>query len=280
MNNEMYFEEGLHNSFRIRLSIDEVLCQETSPFQNILIFTNKEFGRVLALDGIVQTTSADEHIYHEMMAHVPLMTFKRPMIGAIIGGGDGGLLREVVKYSNLDHCTMIDIDKRVIELSKIHLPNLSDGAFEHERATVLSEDGAKWLESAKNLDFVLIDSSDPVGPNESLFNDAFYKSLSKALKPDGIVVKQSGCSLVQEEEAIETLSFYKKYFSSFGLYRQNVPTYVGGDMTFAWACKSDIDISAVEVDEVPFHTKHYDKAIHQACFALPRLLREKLAAER
>lgn len=278
MANQLFFEESIHDNFRIRLQIDKILAQEESKFQSILIFTNKEFGSVLCLDGIVQTTEADEHIYHEMMAHVPLATKSGPLRGAIIGGGDGGLLREVVKYPNLEHCTMIDIDDRVIELSKVHLPRLSDGAFQHPKATVLSEDGAKWLQDASDLDFVLIDSSDPVGPNESLFNEAFYISLSKALKPDGIVVKQSGCTLVQPEEAIDTLGFYKKHFASYGLYRQNVPTYVGGDMTFAWACKSSIELDKVAVEEPAFETQHYTKAVHEGCFAMPRKLDDKLKA--
>jgi len=213
-----------------------------------------------------------------MMAHVPLMTLKgnenQSLKVAIIGGGDGGVLREVVKHSNLDHCTMIDIDARVIELSKLHLPDLSNGAFQHPKATVLSEDGAAWIDRASDLDLVLIDSSDPVGPNESLFNDAFYQSLFKALKPNGLVVKQSGCTLVQPQEAVDTLNFYKKYFKSYGLYRQNVPTYVGGDMTFAWASKGGTQLDSVPVDEVNFPTKHYHKSVHTSCFALPRELAE------
>jgi spermidine synthase len=282
--NQLFFEESIHDNFRIRLQIDKILAQEQSQYQSILIFTNKEFGTVLALDGIVQATEADEHIYHEMMAHVPLAAMsaagssRAPLRGAIIGGGDGGVLREVVKHPILEHCTMIDIDDRVIELSKIHLPGLSDGAFNHPKATVLAQDGAAWLKDARDLDFVLIDSSDPVGPNESLFNEAFYVSLSAALKPDGIVVKQSGCTLVQPEEAVETLGFYKKHFKSYGLYRQNVPTYVGGDMTFAWACKAEWQMDQRAVQEPTFPTKHYTKGVHDGCFAMPRQLADKVKA--
>ena len=280
MLNEIFFEESIHDHFRIKLQIDKVLAQETSPYQNIFIFTNKDFGTVLALDGIVQTTSADEHIYHEMMSHVPLMALnsldKKDITVAIIGGGDGGVLREVVKHNFVKHCTMIDIDARVIELSKEHLPDLSNGAFNHKKATVLSEDGAAWIAQAKDLDLVLIDSSDPVGPNESLFNDAFYESLYEALSPDGVVVKQSGCTLVQPQEAIDTLGFYRKYFKTCGLYRQNVPTYVGGDMTFAWASKGNIELNEIIPNEIPYPTKHYHKSVHQSCFALPRELHNKV----
>lgn len=278
--NQLFFEESIHDNFRIRLQIDKILAQETSKFQDILIFTNKEFGTVLCLDGIVQVTSADEHIYHEMMTHVPLMSKMgaKALRGAIIGGGDGGVLREVVKHPNLEHCTMIDIDDRVIKLSEEHLPELSNGAFQHPKATVLSEDGAKWLADCapETLDFVLIDSSDPVGPNESLFNEAFYISLSKALKPDGVVVKQSGCTLVQPEEAVETLNFYKQHFAAWGLYRQNVPTYVGGDMTFAWACKGNVALDAQPVEDPSFDTLHYTKRVHEGCFAMPRALEDKI----
>ena len=232
---ELCFSESIHPHFRITMQIDSVLAQETSDFQSILLFTNKDFGTVLALDGVVQTTTADEHIYHEMMAHVPLVTTSEQVNCAIIGGGDGGVLREVLKHKNVGSCTMIEIDKRVIELSKQFLPSISAGAFEDPRATVLCEDGAKWLASSSGLDIVLIDSSDPVGPNESLFGPSFYATLAKAVNPRAIIVKQSGVTLVQQDEAIETLLLLRQNFKYYGLYRQNVPTYVGGDMLYAWA---------------------------------------------
>ena len=233
----------------------------------------------MALDGILQLTSADEHIYHEMMAHVPLMAAmppSHPWKVAIIGGGDGGVLREVVKHPGVASVTLIDIDKRVIELSRDLLPGVSDGSFENPKATVLSEDGAEWVRNNKGLDLVLIDSSDPVGPSASLFNDKFYADLHASLNPGGVVVKQSGCTLVQPEEVIDTMKFYKKYFKSFGVYTANVPTYVGGNMCFAWASKGGQDLARAQVEEPPFATKYYHRAVHHAAFALPREMQNKI----
>ena len=278
MSNKLYFEESIHRDFSIRLQMDKILAQEDSEFQSILIFTNGEFGKCMALDGVLQLTSADEHIYHEMMAHVPLMAMARsdPLKVAIIGGGDGGVLREVVKHPGVESVTLIDIDKRVIELSRELLPEISDGSFEHPKATVLSEDGAEWVRNNKGLDLVLIDSSDPVGPSASLFNDKFYSDLCESLNPGGVVVKQSGCSLVQPDEVIDTMKFYKKYFASFGVYTANVPTYVGGDMCFAWAAKGHRDLARAPEEEVSFSTKYYHRSVHHAAFALPREMQKKI----
>eukprot|EP00854_Cymbomonas_tetramitiformis_P000275 gene275-508_t len=267
------FEETLHEDFCTKLRVNKILANERSAYQDIFIFENDTYGTVLCLDGILQLSTADEHIYHEMITHVPLMTKEVPnMRGAIIGGGDGGVLREVLKHPNVQSCTLIDIDERVIELSKKHLPTLSAGAFDNHRATILSTDGSRWLDecASDTLDFLIVDSSDPVGPNQSLFDVSFYEAASKALKEDGIIVKQSGCSLVQYKEVAETLMRMGSYFKSWGTYRQNVPIYTGGDMTFVWGSKSKIDLSRMIPKDLTFDTMHYTCDIHKACFALPR----------
>ena len=241
----LWFEESMGGHSAYRMKMDTVLAEEESEFQSILVFKNKMFGTVLALAGVVQCTSLDEHIYHEMMAHVPLMSMTQQgrdgLVVAIIGGGDGGVLREVVKYPHVKEVTLIDIDQRVIDLCREHMPEVSNGSFEDKRATILCQDGAEWLKTRNtDIDVLIIDSSDDdeTGSNSALFNDAFYASVGKSLKSTGVVVKQSGCSLLQEGVTLSTLTRLRKHFPHYGVYRQNVPTYVGGDMQITWATHS------------------------------------------
>eukprot|EP00605_Chrysophyceae_sp_TOSAG23-4_P001621 GSChrysophyteH1.ASY1.ANO1.1781.1 assembled CDS len=275
MDEEIYFEETVSPCSKTVMSIENLLIKEKSKYQDISVFENKVFGRVLTLDGVCQCTLLDEHIYHEMMAHVPMMVTAKsgtPVRVAIIGGGDGGVLREVVKYDHLEHCNLIDIDQRVIDLSKEFLPSISDGAFDHPKATILCQDGAAWFKEQEpaSLDIVLIDSSDDDddGTNSSLFTTEFYADMAKALKPEGIVVKQSGCNQMQLDSNLKTMRQYKKLFKNFGMYYQNVPTYPGGDMGFAWGTNGPA-LNAVEIDVCPAKTRHYHRPIHNACFALP-----------
>ena len=297
---------GGHSSFRIKM--ENVLVEEVTPFQPLMVFTNKAFGTVLALDGVIQCTTRDEHIYHEMMAHVPLMSKcfnttsnqehqnnnnnNSPALEvAIIGGGDGGVLREVLKYNQVKHVTLIDIDQRVIDVCREHLPEVSNGAFDNDRATILCQDGAKWLkERNRDIDVLIIDSSDDdeTGSNSTLFNDEFYASVSRSLTAGGVVVKQSGCALLQEGVTLSTLTRLKKAgFPHCGVYRQNIPTYVGGDMQITWGTHSaadvlgplhDADAAADGAEAADIRTRYYTTDVHSAAFALPKEMRTKVNA--
>ena len=288
------FEEDLGGkSAFIRLAVESMLHEEQSDFQAIKVFQNKLFGTVLALDGVIQCTTLDEHIYHEMITHVPLshVCASKGAEGgqlevAIIGGGDGGALREVLKYDQVRHVTLVDIDRKVIEVCKKYLPGVSDGALDDPRATVLCQDGAEWLKRRKeDIDVLIIDSSDDdeTGNNSTLFNDDFYESVAHALTKNGVVVKQSGCALLQQGVTLSTLARLKKHFSHFGIFRQNVPTYVGGDMQITWAshtkpaalCPTD-DHYFTRVDAPAISTKHYNPEVHNAAFALPTDLASKV----
>lgn len=277
------FEENIGPAWKVSMEVGNLLASEKSKYQDISVFDHKSLGRVLTLDNVCQCTLLDEHIYHEMMAHVPMMTTAcagKNVEVAIIGGGDGGVLREVVKHDHLVHCTLIDIDQRVIDLSKELLPSISNGAFDHPKATVLCDDGAAWLKARKDasLDMVLIDSSDDDddGTNSSLFTSEFYANLARVLKPDGIVVKQSGCNMMQLDSNLKTMKQYKKFFQNYGMYYQNVPTYPGGDMGFAWGTNGPA-IDSFDVAVCPVETKHYHKPIHHACFALPLHIHKSIA---
>ena len=169
----------------------ELLEEVHSKYQHIEIFQTKRFGKLLRLDGVIQLTEFDEANYHEMLAHVPLRTHETPDNVLVIGGGDGGIVREVVKYKKVKSIDLVEIDNEVIKISKKYLPNISCG-LEDKRVTIMNQDGAEYIKKCTNLyDIIIIDSTDPFSVGESLFKEDFYSNLKKALKRKGIVVSQS-----------------------------------------------------------------------------------------
>ena len=279
-----YFEEKVGEASTFRLRVDRVLVQEQTEFQRIAIFENADYGKVLVLDGVIQCTTRDESIYHEMLVHPALTTRSAadgPLNVAVVGGADGGCLRELLKHAHVGRVTLVDIDRRVIELCRQYLPELSEGAFDQPKVTVACGDGAAWVRTCAPVDLLIIDSSDDDGDaqNSSLFTPAFYASLPRALTRSGVVVKQSGCSLTQRGVAVRTLEQYARAgFANCGVYRQNVPTYVGGEMMFAWATNgealSEADVLADRLRGL--ETTHYHAGVHIAAFALPRELQRKV----
>ncbi len=234
-----WFEETLHPAIRQRLVIDEVLHRDKTALQDLVIFRNPRFGRVMALDGIVQTTEGDEFIYHEMLAHVPILAQKaaKGRIGKvlIVGGGDGGCLREALRHRDLV-CDMVEIDAGVIELSRRHLPNHHAGAFDNPRARIVIADGAKYVAETRELyDVVIIDSTDPVGPGAVLFTEEFYAGCKRCMTPGGALVTQNGVPFLQGEELQSSYRHFSRHYRDYGFYLAPVPTYNGGFMALGWA---------------------------------------------
>jgi spermidine synthase len=275
-----WFEEDLHDrvlghGYTQRFRVSRVIHNEKTDFQELMIFETPAFGRVLALDGITQTTERDEFIYHEMLAHVPLLAHGRARRVLIIGGGDGGVLREVLRHP-VDHATMVEIDGRVIDLCREHLPALSADAFDDPRARVLVDDGIKFMaDTTETFDAIIVDSSDPVGPNEVLFTDAFYADCRRRLSPGGILITQSGVPFLQRSEVIEGYKRLKPHFADVAFYVIAVPTYVGGFMTLSWA-SDDADLRrqpesvlSERYAAVGLATHYYSPAVQRGAFALP-----------
>jgi spermidine synthase len=275
-----WFEESLHqrilaNGYAQRLQVLQVIHHEKTAFQDLLIFETPAFGRVLALDEIVQTTEGDEFIYHEMLAHVPLLAHGRAKRVLIIGGGDGGVLREVLRHP-VERVTMVEIDGRVIDLCREHMPGLNGGAFDDPRAEVLVDDGIRYVaETVDSFDAIIVDSSDPVGPNEVLFTDAFYADCRRRLNPGGVVIAQSGVPFLQKDEVAGGYRRLKPHFADVGFYVIAVPTYVGGFMTLAWATddrdlrRQPESVLAERYAAAGLETRYYSPAVHKAAFALP-----------
>ena len=171
-----WVSETLHDGYQQRFEVSKVLFSEKTEFQDMVIFENPKFGRVLVLDGVIQTTEKDEFIYHEMMVHTPLLANGAAKRVLIIGGGDGGCLREALRHPGVEKVTMVEIDPTVVDLSREYLPMHSDGAFDDPRTDLVIADGLKYVaESAEKFDVIIVDSTDPIGPGEVLFTDAFYR---------------------------------------------------------------------------------------------------------
>lgn len=275
-----WFAETLHGSFEQRFQMTEILYRSKTDHQDLLIFETPFFGRVLALDNVVQTTERDEAAYHEMLAHVPILAHGAVGNVLIIGGGDGGALREVLKHNRVERATMVEIDGTVVDLCREYLPSLSDGAFDDPRAELIIGDGLEFVKQAeRKFDLVIVDSTDPTGPSVPLFSDEFYADCRDILTPDGIFICQSGVSFVQENEARETYRRLTKTFEESALYLTQVPTYAFGFMTLGWGARSamarstDIETVRARFETAGLETRYYTPDIHAACFSLPAYMK-------
>jgi spermidine synthase len=275
--------ETLYDAYGQRFTVDEVYFESRTEHQHLLIFHNAKFGRVMTLDGVVQTTERDEFFYHEMMAHVPLFAHTDPRRVLIVGGGDGGLLREVVKHRSVEHVTQVEIDAGVVEMAKTWFPDHSKGAFEDPRLELVIADGAAFVrDCGATFDVILVDSTDPVGPGEVLFTNDFYRSCDAALAPGGILVTQNGVPFMQLDEVRKTARAFRDIFADWHFYGVAVPTYVGGIMTLGWA-SGDPANRARPLDELnrrfedaAIETRYYTPAVHCGAFALPRYVQEAI----
>jgi spermidine synthase len=173
---ERWVEETLHRGFRIRLKADRVLFDSETEHQQLIIFENAEFGRVMMLDGVIQLATNDEFVYHEMMAHVPLFAHGRAKKALIVGGGDGGVLREALKHQRLEEVTLCEIDRSVIDLCREHFPDVSAGAYDDPRTRIVIADGTKFVaETDERFDVIMVDSTDPIGPGAVLFTRELHR---------------------------------------------------------------------------------------------------------
>ena len=271
----MQFVETLHPDFCQLFTVDRVLYREKTEHQDLVIFENAIFGRILALDGVIQTTERDDHVYHEMLAHVPILAHGRARDVLIIGGGDGGCLREVARH-DLATVAMVEIDGKVIELSKTYLPTLSAGAFDDPRLDLVITDGNAFVhETARRFDVIIVDSTDPTGPGEILFSQDFYAGCKRCLAEGGILVTQNGVPMVQPDEVRDSYTRLSRLFADVSFYLAAVPSYSGGAMTFGWATDDtslrEIDVATLRTrfDAAGFAGRYYTPDIHMAAFALP-----------
>lgn len=274
------FEETLYDDWRQSFAVARVLHRETTPFQELEVFETPGFGTVLVLDGVVQTTTADEFVYHEMMVHPALIAHGAARRVLIIGGGDGGCLREVLRHP-VERVTLVEIDAAVIDASKRFLPSLSAGGFDDPRADVVVGDGLAYVAAnEETFDVILVDSTDPEGPGEVLFTEEFYADCARILAPGGIVVTQSGVPFRQPAGVTRTYRRLASAFPDVAFLACAVPTYVGGLMTLGWASNDPAvrrlgpESLRVRAESLGLKTRYYTPEIHAAAFALPQYVRD------
>ncbi|WP_017725944.1 polyamine aminopropyltransferase [Halalkalibacterium ligniniphilum] len=269
---ELWFTEKQTERFGITAKIKRTLHTEQTDFQKLDVVETEEFGNMLILDGMVMTTEKDEFVYHEMVAHVPLFTHPNPKRVLVVGGGDGGVIREVLKHPSVEKAILVEIDGKVIEYSKKYLPSIA-GALDDPRVDVQVDDGFMHIAKAENeYDVIMVDSTEPVGPAVKLFEKGFYEGISKALKEDGIFVAQTDNPWFHKELITKVYKDVKEIFQITRLYTANIPTYPSGLWTFTIGSKKH---DPLQIEDSRFHeieTKYYTKELHKAAFALPKFV--------
>ena len=279
--NPSWFEETLYPNYGRRFLVTRTLFKQTTEFQELAILETEAFGRILTLDGVCQTTEKDEFFYHEMMTHLPILAHGQVRKVLIIGGGDGGILREVLQHKSVEKATMVEIDPAVIELTKKYIPSIPGKAFEDPRTDLIIGDGVKFVaETDERYDVVIVDSTDPDGPAEVLFGADFYSSCKRCLTERGVMVTQNGVPFMQRDEFTTTYKRLKPLFPDAGFYFAPVPTYIGGMMSLAWASldpanrQQTRDTIAQRFAAQNFPTQYYTPDIHVAAFAVPAYLQK------
>ncbi len=281
LNTQIFSETLYEQNWKQSMKASKILFEGKSKYQDVKIFENPIFGKVLTLDNIVQTTQNDEFIYHEMLAHVPILSHGNVKKVLIIGGGDGGMLREVVRHSSIEKAVMVEIDGLVVDKCAEFMPTLSNGAYEDKRAEIIIGDGIEYVKNTKEkFDIIICDSTDPIGPGIVLFTKEFYSYCKNALNPDGIIVTQNGIPFSQKDELKTTYLNRKEFFEENKYYIAAVPSYIGGFMAFGWATDNKnayqrpISEIKTKLAVMQGKMKYYTPSIHKASFSLPQYIQD------
>ncbi|MGB9678567.1 MAG: polyamine aminopropyltransferase [Thermoanaerobacteraceae bacterium] len=271
---ELWFTENQDEHLRFSFRVKETLHVEKTQYQDLAILDTYQLGRVLTLDNVLQTTEKDEFVYHEMITHIPLFTHKNPKKVLIVGGGDGGAVKEILKHDSVEKVVLAEIDEAVIRNSKKYLPSISKG-LDNSKVEIMVGDGIKYVSEHKNeFDIVIVDSTDPIGPAVGLFTFDFYKSVYECLKEDGIIVAQTESPFIYGKLINKLSKMFKEIYPITKPYICTIPTYPGSLWTFTMGSKK-YDPENVDVNKIPdIETKYYTPQIHKASFVLPKFIKD------
>ena len=278
---ELWFTEKQTENENFSIKISRQLFSKKSDFQQIDIFESPEFGRFLALDGIMMLTEKDEHIYHEMIVHPAMAVHPRVRDVLVIGAGDGGVARELARYKGIKHIDVVEIDEDVVAAAREFLPQTARG-FDDKRVSLHFEDGVRFVRRHTGCyDLIIVDSTDPFGPGEGLFTKEFYGSCNKALRKDGILVNQHE-SPFYDDDASAMQRTHKHIFKRFPIskvYQAHIPTYPSGHWLFGFASKKYHPVNDLNTEKwqsLKIKTRYYNTNLHRGAFALPTYVEEML----
>ena len=276
----LWVEEYTRDTHRTAYRVKRTLYEADSPFQHVHVVETESFGRMLLNDSVVQISERDERVYHEMIVHVPL--FARPGIERVlvVGGGDGGTVRELLRHPSVSYCKLVEIDSAVVEGCRKHIPKIAK-ALDDPRVEVTIGDGVAFVaETGDRFDLIVVDSSDPVGPAAGLFGRKFYENARRILTDDGVVVTQANSPFYEMEAQRELLALLDGLFRRVHLYNYSNLTYPGGLWSFSFAGKGDVcpvrDFDPRRVAESGLTFDYYNAAIHRAAFVIPEFRRRAL----
>ncbi len=277
----LWYEEQFKGT-RLSLAVTRTLYSGQSKFQKVDVFETVEYGRALAIDGVFMTSEGDEFIYHEMLVHPAMLTHPDPKRVLVIGGGDGGTVREVLRHEGVQACVMIEIDELVVQASREHLPTIGT-AWDDPRLDVRFADGIDYVKNSTEpkYDVILLDGTDPIGPGEVLFGAEFFQGCKRMLAEGGVFAMQSETPMLLADVFFETQRKLRSLWKNVHPYFGPVPLYASG--IWSWThCSDRVDFRAI--DETRAATlsegcRYYNPEIHQAAFALPNYVRRRLAEE-
>lgn len=278
---DLWFSEYHTENIRLSIRVDRQLYSGQSEFQRIDVFESPDFGRFLALDGYMMLTERDEFIYHEMITHVPMAVHPHVRDVLVIGAGDGGVARELLRYPEIERIDLVEIDAQVVEVCREFLP-FTAASLSDPRVHLHFEDGMRFVRAVVDAyDLIIVDSTDPFGPGEGLFTKAFYGNCFKALRADGIMVNQHE-SPFYENDALAVQRAHKRIVQSFDVsmvYQAHIPTYPSGHWLFGFSTKRyhplrDFDGPRWKARGIP--TRYYNTQLHTGAFALPNYVEDLL----
>lgn len=277
----MWFTEHFTPNVKFSIKIKEELVNLKSEYQTIAVYESEDFGRILVIDGFLMLTEKDEFIYHEMITHVPMAVNPRIKDVLVIGAGDGGTVRELIRYPSIERIDMVEIDEKVVEVCRRYIPQTA-GKLNDPRVRLLFMDGVKFVaDKESEYDLIIVDSTDPFGPGEGLFSSAFYADCHRALKGQGILVNQIGGPYYASDIQAAQSAYrkIKRIFPVARVYQAHIPTYASGHWLFGFASEGldpVRDLRADEWNRLGLQTQYYNTSLHLGSFALPNYVEQLL----
>jgi spermidine synthase len=276
---DLWYSEYQTERLRIGFKIRETLHRVRTAYQDLLILDTYEYGRMMVLDGMVMLSDYDEFAYHEMIVHVPMCLHPNPKSVLVVGGGDGGSVREVLRHPSVERVVMCEIDEEVVNASRKYFPRISC-KLDDPKVELMIRDAVEYVKNpGETFDVAIIDSTDPIGPSLGLFTPSFYRNLYQCLGKDGIAAAQSESFYLHPNHVRDIYKKYKQLFPHVAVYCSNIPTYPTGYWAFTLGSKTKDplkDWSRERARKLELELRYYNADIHQSAFALPNMFREWL----